>query len=128
MEAKVKELEASLEAAQEEAKVLTAKVESERKVADELRASEERRVAGLMTKGLEGKIQAYNPAWNFVVISLGDRQGVVNGAEFVVKRGANAVGRIKVTSVEPSSSIADVLPSSIPSGEQIRPGDTIIVP
>ena len=55
---------------------------------------------------LPGTILAVNQAWNFVVLSLGDRQGVVPNAEMLVQRGGQLLGKVRVTSVEPSTSIA----------------------
>ncbi|MEI8341069.1 MAG: hypothetical protein WCH43_05970, partial [Verrucomicrobiota bacterium] len=61
-------------------------------------------------KGLEGQVLAVNGAYNFVVLSIGDRQGVVMNAQMVIFRGDRMVARVKVTSVEPSTSIADIIP------------------
>ncbi len=128
LEAKVTELEAAVAATEEEKNILMAKVEEERSAAEALRAAEERRVGGIMAKGLQGRVLAYNPAWNFVVINIGDRQGAAANAEMLVMRGSTMVGRIRITSVEPSSSIADVLPTTVAAGFQIQPGDTVIYP
>ena len=76
--------------------------------------------------GLEGRILAVNQAWNFVVLNLGDKNGVVGNAEMLIKRGDRLVGKARVTSVEPATSIADIVPSSVPHGESIQPGDTVI--
>jgi len=76
--------------------------------------------------GPEGRILAVNQAWNFVVLNLGDKNGVVGNAEMLIKRGDRLVGKARVTSVEPATSIADIVPSSVPHGESIQPGDTVI--
>jgi len=41
-------------------------------------------------------------------------------------RGNEPVARLRVTSVEPSTSIADVLPGSVRRGVSVQPGDTVI--
>lgn len=79
-----------------------------------------------MRNGLQGRILAVNPAWNFVVLSLGDKNGVVNNAELLVKRGSQLIGKVRVTSVEPSTSIADIVANSVPQGTTISPGDNVI--
>jgi multidrug efflux pump subunit AcrA (membrane-fusion protein) len=79
-----------------------------------------------MRDGLEGRILAVNPAWNFVVLNLGDKNGVLNNAEMLVKRGNQFIGKIRVTSVEPSTSIADIVANSVPEGTSISPGDNVI--
>lgn len=99
----------------------TAKVESK-----ELKTEKEMRIKQTMKKGTEGRVLAVNPAWNFVVLNLGDKQGVVNNAELLVKRGTRYLGKVRITSVEPSTSIADIVANSMPQGTTITPGDNVI--
>jgi peptidoglycan hydrolase CwlO-like protein len=87
---------------------------------------EAKRKAMLMKPGLEGRILAVNSSWNFVVLSLGDRNGVVNGAEMLIKRGSQLIGKVRITSVEPSTSIADIVPNSIRGPLAVQPGDSVI--
>jgi hypothetical protein len=77
-------------------------------------------------QGLSGKIVAYNPGWNFVVLNIGDRSGLKAGVPMVVLRGGNMVGKVKVTSVETNTAIADVLPGTIARGDSVQPGDTVV--
>lgn len=84
------------------------------------------RLALKMRNGLEGRILAVNQAWNFVVLNLGDKNGVVGNAEMLIKRGNQLVGKVRVTSVEPSTSIADIVANSVPRGVSIQPGDNVI--
>jgi myosin heavy subunit len=84
------------------------------------------RIRQRMRNGLEGRILAVNPAWNFVVLNLGDKNGVVSNAELLVKRGTQLIGKVRVTSVEPSTSIADIVANSVPQGATISPGDDVI--
>jgi hypothetical protein len=44
----------------------------------------------------------------------------------LVKRGAQLIGKIRITSVEPSTSIADIVANSTPRGLVIQPGDSVI--
>jgi len=92
----------------------------------EWRKREEKRKQKVMQKGLEGKILAVNSAWNFVVLSLGDRNGVYTDSEMLIKRGPQLIGKVRITSVEPSTSIADILANSIPAGITVQPGDSVI--
>ncbi len=93
---------------------------------EEYKERESNRAAQVMRGGLEGKVLAVNQAWNFVVLSLGDRNGVVSNAEMLVKRGNQLVGKVRITSVEPSTSIADIVANSTPRGLVIQPGDNVI--
>jgi hypothetical protein len=76
--------------------------------------------------GLEGKILAVNPAWNFVVLNIGDKNGVANNVEMLVKRGNQFIGKLRITSVEPSTSIADIIPSTLSKGQFVQTGDNVI--
>lgn len=92
----------------------------------ELRRKDEGRQNSQMRQGLSGTILAVNQAWNFVVLSLGDRQGVVSNAEMLVQRNGQYLGKIRVSSVEPSTSIADILVRTVPRGLSVMPGDRVI--
>ncbi len=92
----------------------------------DLRKKDSDRMALKMRNGLEGRILAVNQAWNFVVLNLGDRNGVVGNAEMLIKRGNQLIGKVRVTSVEPSTSIADIVVNSVPRGVSIQPGDNVI--
>jgi hypothetical protein len=98
---------------------------NEQKVAD-LTKEKRKWETNFTRPGIQGRILAVNSGWNFVVLSVGDKQGVVMGATLLVVRGNEPVARLRVTSVEPSTSIADVLPGSVRRGTSIQPGDTVI--
>ena len=76
--------------------------------------------------GLTGKVLAVNPGWNFMVLSVGDKQGAAVGAIMVVMRGGEAIAKAKITSVEPATSIADIVPGSVRRGVTVQPGDTVL--
>lgn len=78
------------------------------------------------TAGLQGKVLAVNAGWNFVVLSVGDKQGVAIDAPLLVVRGNTPIARLRITSVEPTTSIADVIPGSVGRGVTVQPGDAVI--
>lgn len=82
--------------------------------------------SGAIRAGLSGKVLAYNPGWNFVVLNIGDKSGLKSGAQMVVTRSGAMIGKVKVTTVEPSSAIADVLPGTLAAGESVQPGDSVV--
>lgn len=86
----------------------------------------ERYRAGVTKAGLTGKILAVNPGWNFVVLSVGDRQGAATGGVMIVTRGGEPIGRVRITSIEPSTSIADIVPGSVRRGVTVQPGDAVV--
>lgn len=116
---RVKELEALV--ASQDAKLKAA----DSQLAD-LRKRDEARRTKQMQQGLEGRVLAVNPAWNFVVLSIGDRQGVVSNAELLLKRGGQYLGKVRVTAVEPATSIADIVANTLPAGVSVQPGDSVI--
>lgn len=91
-----------------------------------LEAYKKRKEAEIMRKGVAGRILAVNPGWNFVVISIGDKQGAAMNATMLVVRDGVPIGKVRVTSVEPTSSIADILPGTVSKGVSIQPGDSVI--
>ena len=86
------------------------------------------RASGAAMNGLRGQVLAVDHNWNFVVLNLGNRQGVNNSSTMIIQRGGSLVGRVKITSVEPSQSVADIVPNSVPAGIEVRPGDTVVFP
>jgi len=115
----VQEVEAALASTQDQLKSTKAQLA-------DFQDKEKQRQEGLMQKGLEGRVLAVNPAWNFVVLSIGDKQGVSNNAELLLKRGGQYLGKVRVTSVEPSTSIADIVANTLPPGVAVQPGDSVI--
>jgi hypothetical protein len=80
----------------------------------------------IINAGTTGRVVAVNPGWNFVVVDVGDRKGATINAPLLVMRGNTLVGRLKITSVEPGTSIADVVPGSVGRGDSVQPGDKIV--
>jgi hypothetical protein len=75
---------------------------------------------------IRGTVLAVNEAYNFVVLNLGNRQGVEPNAEMLVLRGGTTIGKIRISSVEPATAIGDILGNSLARGVQVQPGDTVI--
>ena len=75
---------------------------------------------------IRGTVLAFNPAYNFVVLNLGTRNGVEANAEMLVLREGSVIGKIRISSVEPATAIGDIMSSSLARGVQVQPGDTVI--
>ncbi|HSI15500.1 MAG TPA: M56 family metallopeptidase [Chthoniobacter sp.] len=76
---------------------------------------------------LQGRVLAVNAAWHFAVLSMGEKQGVMPRTVFKVMRGNETIARLRVTNVEPATSIANILPESVRAGVNVQPGDTVIL-
>ena len=75
---------------------------------------------------VRGTVLAVNQAYNFVVLNLGNRQGLEPNAEMLVVRDTTIIGKIRISSVEPATAIGDILGNSLARGVQVQPGDTVI--
>jgi hypothetical protein len=123
---KLKDAQAQVAELNQLKETLTAKAKDAESRADDLQKVVDHYKGTALQNGLEGEILAYNPGWNFVVISIGDRQGAVTNAEMILERGGSQIGKIRITSVEPSTSVADVIPGSLARGVKVQPGDRVI--
>ena len=95
------------------------------KLASLQKAAREKETKQGLTR-VTGRVLAVNQAWNFVVLSLGNKSGIDSNMEFLVKRGTTLIGKVRTTTVEPSTSIADIIPASLARGLSIQPGDDIV--
>ena len=126
VETKLKEALAQLEEKKQVETTLQAKAKDAEAKAKSLEQAETQRQAKIMKKGLEGHVLAVNPNWNFVVLSMGDHQGVLPDKVFIVQRGGAMVAKVRITSVEPATSIADIVPGTASKGFGVQPGDVVI--
>lgn len=61
--------------------------------------------------GTMGRLLAVNADWNFVVLDIGSEAGLGSGAEMLVHRKDEFIGKVKIVSVEKNMAIADILRS-----------------
>jgi cell shape-determining protein MreC len=73
---------------------------------------------------LVGKVLVTDPKWDFVVLNVGEDQGVLENGELLVSRDGKLVAKIKITSVQKNQSIGNILPGS-QLGEVLE-GDKVI--
>jgi len=66
-------------------------------------------MSGGPPKPIHGKVLAVNPDVNLVVLSVGERDGVKTGYQFVVYRGDSYVGKVQVEKVMPDMASARIL-------------------
>ncbi|MFO1478398.1 MAG: hypothetical protein U1F98_17335 [Verrucomicrobiota bacterium] len=74
---------------------------------------------------LKGKILVSDPKWDFVVLDVGENQGVLEHGDFLVNRNGSLVAKVRVTSVQKDRCIANVLPGwklgEVLEGDQVIP-------
>ncbi len=75
--------------------------------------------------GLKGKVVAADPKWNFVILNVGEDQGVLENGELLVDRDGRLVAKVKVQTVQKDRSIANVMPGwqlgQVMEGDQVIP-------
>ena len=109
-------------AAETEQKILADQLQATeaevKKIKDQMNAGPSK-----MAPGISGKVTFVNHAWNFVVLDVGLSNGLIPKGELIVYRGNRFMGKIKVTSVEETTAVADIMPDS--KGD-IQPGDSVL--
>jgi uncharacterized phage infection (PIP) family protein YhgE len=73
-----------------------------------------------------GVIVAYNEGWNFVVVNLGDKNGVTPESKLVVFRGGKAIAKLKITEVQPTHSSAGLIYPEGRNIEAVQTGDLVV--
>jgi flagellar biosynthesis chaperone FliJ len=59
---------------------------------------------------LKGKVIVVDPKWDFVVLNIGEDQGVLQDGELLVSRDGKLVAKVVVRTVERNRSIANIVP------------------
>jgi hypothetical protein len=59
---------------------------------------------------LKGTVTVVDPKWDFVVLDIGDEQGVLQDGEMLVSRAGKLVAKVIVRTVEKDRCIANVMP------------------
>ena len=129
MDALKKEVEDAKRAAAESQALVDSLTAKKKEIEDKMASLEQykkTREMGFVRQGTTGRILAVNGGWNFVVLSIGDKQGAVVGATMLVLRGGEPIAKARVSSVEAATSIADILPGSVRKGVTVQPGDSIV--
>ncbi len=127
LQAQLDDAKKQLDAAEREKVLLADKIKVTQEKSTQLETETKHRPApGGNNPGIRGTVLAVNPAYNFVVLSLGARQGVEANSEMLVLRGGAFIGKIRISSVEPATAIGDIITSTLARGVQVQPGDTVV--
>ncbi len=126
LQAQLEDVKKQLDAAEQEKSLLTDKMKSAGKRVAPLQEKKGRRTSSGDKAGIHGSVLAVNQAYNFVVLSLGERQGVVANSAMLVRRRGALIGKIRISSVEPGTAIGDIITNTLARGVQVQPGDTVI--
>lgn len=74
---------------------------------------------------LRGTVLVSDPKWDFVVVDVGEDQGVLEYGELLVNRGGKLIAKVVVRNVQKGRSIANVVPGwkleDVLEGDQVIP-------
>ena len=118
----IKNLQGNLETANTENKIFIQKI---KKLETELAVYRDPTFFVVLPAGLKGKVLVTDPKWNFVVLNVGEDQGVLERGELLVNRNGKLVAKVIVRSVQKDRCIANVVPGwelgEVMEGDQVIP-------
>ena len=104
----------------EEKKILLA---NNHKLNEKIRSLLDSEYEVALPPGLKGKVLVADPRYDFVVLDIGEKQGVLEDGKLLVNRNGKLIAKVKVKSVQPNRCIANVLPgwklSDVMEGDQV---------
>jgi hypothetical protein len=107
MNKEFKMLQDNLAVSEQENKIISQKL---RKTETELAVFKDKEFFVPLPAGLRGKVLVADPKWNFVVLNVGEDQGVLERGELLVNRNGKLVAKVVVRGVQKDRSIANVMP------------------
>ena len=117
-----KDLQKSLEGAQDENKVLGQKIV---KLQTELDRYVNPEKPVYLPASLSGKVLVIDPKWNFVILDVGLDQGIKEYGELLVNRNGKLVAKIIVRSAQKNRCVANVMQGwqlgEVMEGDQVTP-------
>ena len=118
----LKDIQENLAAANAEKDIFLKKV---KKLETELAVYRDPNFFVVLPAGLKGKVLVADPKWNFVVLSVGEDQGVLERGELLVNRNGKLVAKVVVRGVQKDRCIANVVPGwelgEVMEGDQVIP-------
>ena len=117
---KISALTAQVTAADGEKKVINEKLkESDAKV-----RYYENKEGVPLPDGLTGKVLYYDKTWNFTVLDIGKKKGVLPSGIMILHRGTEIVGKVRIATVDDDCCIADFMGDV--KKKEPKPGDMAI--
>jgi predicted nucleic acid-binding Zn-ribbon protein len=90
----------------------------------DLRRRETWQARGIIQDGFRATIVQVDRDFGFITLNAGNSRGVVSGATLDIRRGSETVGQAKVTNVEQSYAVADLVGVS---AANVQVGDAVVV-
>lgn len=131
--AKNEELKKENDAKVEELEQINKEAEVAKKAAAEsqtlvtrLKAQQTDRAKAISLTSRTGTVSAVNSEFGFVIVNLGQNQGVSSESKLLVKRGNQLIGKLNIVQIGGNTTVADIVTKSITAGFEILPGDEVI--
>jgi len=64
----------------------------------------------LLPARLKGTVLVTDPKWNFVIVNIGENEGVLKDGELLVNRSGKLVAKVKITTVDKDRCVANIMP------------------
>lgn len=77
-----------------------------------------------LPEGLSGKVLHFDKTWNFAVLDIGKKKGVLPSGIMILHRGTDIVGKVRIATVDDDCCVADFLGDL--KKKEPKPGDTAI--
>lgn len=126
LQAQLDDARQQLDLAEKEKSLLSEKVQAVTERSARVEDENKRRAVAHRKVGIQGRVLAVNQAYNFVVLNLGGRNGVEPQTEMLIVRDGTYIGKIRISSVEPTTAIGDIINSTVARGVQVQPGDIVV--
>jgi len=118
----LKQTQTALDVATEEKLLMTHAIARLQNQINELIGSN---IVVTLPAGLKGQVMAVDPKWDFVVLNVGENQGVLQDGELLVSRDGKLVAKVIVRSVQRDRCIANLVPGwklgDVYEGDQVIP-------
>lgn len=102
---KIKALGDQVAAAEGEKKIINEKL----KESDAKNRYYEGKDGVALPEGLSGKVLYYDKTWNFTVLDIGKKKGVLPSGVMILHRGTDIVGKVRIATVDDDCCIADFM-------------------
>lgn len=102
-----------------------ASIESDNLIA-RLKQQQATRAKAISLASRSGTISAVNPDFGFVIVQMGQNQGVSSESRFLVKRGTQLIGKLNIVQIEGNTTVADIVVKSLTPGFNVEPGDQVV--
>lgn len=93
---------------------------------NELAKYQGEKVKVVLPASLKGKVLAVDPKYQFVILNVGEEDGVLERGEMLVSRSGKLVAKVRILSVQPKRSVANVMADwqqlDVMEGDQVLVG------